>query len=148
MILPYKRYFDFSGRSRRMEYWMFTLLNVLIVIVFMVLLFGMVIPISMAQDPEAVAESFAGPGALILFGVMFLWFLGTIIPGIAVTVRRLHDRDLSGWWYLAYIVASILPLISMVAWIVFLVFMFLDGTNGPNRFGPDPKARGEASVFE
>ena len=69
------------------------------------------------------------------------------MPSAAVTVRRLHDRDMSGWWYLGYLVASFIPLLNFIAMIAFLVIMFLDGTPGPNRYGPDPKGRGVVDVF-
>jgi uncharacterized membrane protein YhaH (DUF805 family) len=73
-------------------------------------------------------------------GLLVLWWLGTLIPSIAVAVRRFHDQNQSGWLYL-------LCLIPYVGGIVLLVFMCLDGTPGPNRFGPDPKGRGAGDVF-
>jgi uncharacterized membrane protein YhaH (DUF805 family) len=69
------------------------------------------------------------------------------IPNIAVTVRRLHDRDMSGWWYLGYIVASFIPFLNIIALIAFLVVMVLPGTPGPNRYGEDPKGQGMDEVF-
>jgi len=62
-------------------------------------------------------------------------------------VRRLHDRDMSGWWYLGVAVASIIPIVGFIASIAFLVLMVLPGTPGPNRFGPDPKDPTGAEVF-
>jgi uncharacterized membrane protein YhaH (DUF805 family) len=61
-----------------------------------------------------------------------LYALAVLIPSIAVTVRRLHDTDRSGWWIL-------LGLIPLVGTIILLVFVCLDGTPGPNRFGTNPK---------
>ncbi|MDG4768408.1 DUF805 domain-containing protein [Solwaraspora sp. WMMD406] len=58
--------------------------------------------------------------------------LALLLPSLAVGVRRLHDTDRSGWWLL-------IALIPIVGAIVLLVFFVLDGTHGPNRFGPDPK---------
>ena len=66
--------------------------------------------------------------------------LAVIIPGIAVQVRRFHDQDKSGWFVL-------LALIPFVGSIAVLVFMCLEGTKGPNRFGPDPKNPANAEVF-
>lgn len=137
MILPFKRYAEFSGRSRRMEFWMFALLNAVVNIVLMFFAFGAGGIASMA-DPAAmeagVFAMFGGMGILLL-----IWGLAILIPSIAVTVRRLHDRDLSGWWYLAVIVGSMIPILNIVIVIGFLVLMALPGTPGPNRFGPDPK---------
>ena len=61
-----------------------------------------------------------------------IYTLAVLIPTIAVTVRRLHDTDRSGWWFLIIF----LPLIGAIA---FLVFMCLDGTQGDNQYGPNPK---------
>ena len=58
--------------------------------------------------------------------------LAVLVPSIAVTIRRLHDTERSGWWIL-------IAFVPLVGGIVLLVFMCLDGTGGPNKFGPDPK---------
>ena len=89
--------------------------------------------------------------------------LAIIIPDIAVSVRRLHDTNRSGFWLLAPIATYILVIVglvsqsraisgiglilTLVAAIALLVFYFLDGTAGDNRFGPDPKSRGNEEVF-
>ena len=73
-------------------------------------------------------------------GLMSLFILAGIIPSIAVTVRRLHDQNLSGWMYL-------LGFIPYVGGIVLIVFMCLEGTKGENRFGPDPMDPASADVF-
>ncbi len=66
---------------------------------------------------------------------------------IAVAVRRLHDRNLSGWWYLAATLFGFIPVIGFLGSIAFLVVMLLPGTDGPNRFGEDPKDPHSADVF-
>ncbi len=146
MILPFKRYAEFSGRSRRMEYWMFTLLNVLVMGVLFVLVFGTAGLGNMADpaaDPNAYAALFGGAGLLVM-----LYFVAIIIPSIAVTVRRLHDRNMSGWWYLGFVVLSAVPVVGFLASIALFVVLLLPGTVGPNRFGADPKGRVAADVFE
>ncbi|MDZ3831226.1 MAG: DUF805 domain-containing protein [Sphingopyxis sp.] len=85
----------------------------------------------------------AGSGGIMSTAMMIplgIFALATIIPSIAVAVRRLHDQDKSGWFYL-------LSFIPYVGGIILLVFMCIDGTRGPNRFGPDPKG-GSADIFE
>ena len=145
MILPFKRYAEFSGRSRRMEYWMFTLLNVIVVTVLMIATGGLG---AMADLETGGAASggfmalFGGVGLLIL-----VYGLAVLLPSIAVTIRRLHDRDMSGWWYLGAIVGSMIPIAGFLVSIAFLVLMALPGTPGPNRFGPDPKGMGEAETL-
>ena len=147
MLMPYRRYADFSGRSRRMEYWMFTLLSAIVGTVIVLLMFGGM-PLDAMSDPNALAAD-AQPGALFYVGAVIaaVWGLGSLIPSIAVTVRRFHDRDMSGWWYLGFIVASAIPIVGFVASIALLVLMVLPGTKGPNRFGPDPLGQTDPEVF-
>jgi uncharacterized membrane protein YhaH (DUF805 family) len=119
MLLPLKRYADFSGRSRRKEYWMFTLLFVLAIV-------GMAIV-------TGILGAFSSPEPTALFVVPIgLLILALFVPTLAVQVRRFHDQDKSGWYVL-------LGLIPYVGGIIVLVFMCIEGTRGPNRFGPDPK---------
>ena len=118
--MVWQKYAQFDGRSRRKEYWMFALVNVLISIAMCAgILFGF------ATRNSAVGVAFA-----ILCG---LYGLAGLIPGIAVSVRRLHDIGRSGWWLLIDFVPF--------GCFVLLVFLVLDGTPGPNEYGPDPKGR-------
>jgi uncharacterized membrane protein YhaH (DUF805 family) len=153
MILPFKRYADFSGRSRRMEFWSFVLLNAIVYTILIGLMIAGGFPMMAAMSDPAMSDPSAimaeGPGALFYIGagLLVIYGLAIFIPNIAVVVRRLHDRDMSGWWYLGVIVASMIPLVGFVAGIAFLVLMLLPGTPGPNRFGPDPKDPANAEVF-
>jgi uncharacterized membrane protein YhaH (DUF805 family) len=123
MLMPLKRYGDFSGRSRRKEYWMFALLNMMVIIFLMLLGFA---GISQSGD--------LGTLSIIAIALGAIWVLGTFIPGLAVQVRRFHDQNKSGWFVL-------LGLIPYIGGLIILIFMVLDGTAGQNRFGPDPKDR-------
>lgn len=133
MLMPYRRYFDFSGRSRRKEYWMFALFSVIVVMVAVMLMFA-----------GGVAASEAGGSAGPMFwlggAIIGVFGLGSIIPSIAVQVRRFHDQDRSGWMVL-------LGFIPYVGGLIVLVFMCLEGTRGNNRYGPDPKDPADASAF-
>ncbi|MCW4454854.1 DUF805 domain-containing protein [Flavobacterium sp. MXW15] len=122
MLLPFKRYVDFEGRSRRTEYWMFQLL---LAVVYMVLLGLMFLGVAMGSEQE--------PGGLFWVGLVLvvLFALGTFLPALAVQVRRFHDQDKSGWFVL-------LGFIPWVGGLIVLIFMCLRGTIGPNRFGEDP----------
>lgn len=150
MILPLKRYAEFSGRSRRMEYWMFILLTVIVSIVLAGPAYYSMVSQAITDPAAAEADPFAAMGGLGLagMGLYGLFFLAILVPSIAVTVRRLHDRDMSGWWYLGFIVASLIPFVGFVASIAFIVVLALPGTDGPNRFGPDPKDPHGTEVFE
>ncbi len=133
MLMPYRRYADFSGRSRRKEYWMFTLLSVIVSIVLVGL---MVSGMNMGEtgEPEM------GVLAYLAVGLLAIWGLGSLIPSLAVQVRRFHDQDKSGWFIL-------LGFIPYIGGLIVLVFMCIEGTKGPNRFGDDPKDPANTDVF-
>jgi len=123
MLLPLKRYADFQGRSRRMEYWMFTLGIVIVEVV----LFALFALLGAFRTSDGAPSAMFWP-MMILVGILGL---AIIVPALAVQVRRFHDQDKSGWFVL-------LGFIPYVGGLIVLVFMCLPGTPGPNRFGPDP----------
>lgn len=165
MMLPLKRYFDFNGRSRRKEFWMWVLGVVIATIVLGMIdsMLGLGGNSSMgmpgASDSYGVSASASGGLLTNLFALCIL------IPNLAVGVRRLHDTGRTGLWillplpfYLLSIVATVAAMlgstgmmfgllgltmllmpIGFICAIVVLVFFCLEGTRGPNRFGPDPK---------
>lgn len=137
MILPYRRYFDFLGRSRRREYWMFVLFTVIVNVV----LEGVFGTRTGSSGPAGVNFAVSIQGGV--GGVISsLFALASFIPSLAVSIRRLHDQDRSGWLLL-------LVLIPFLGWFALLVLMCLEGTRGPNRFGSDPKGRIDArGVFD
>ena len=128
MLLPLKRYAEFSGRSGRAEYWMFQLLQFIVMIFcFLLIIFG-------AGERGLAGLLGNGWGTTSTIGVAFIvaWAVLTFIPNIAVTVRRFHDQDLEGW----LILFNLIPYLGQF---VVFVFMCLPGTTGDNKFGPDPK---------
>jgi len=133
MLMPYRRYADFEGRSCRQEYWMFTLLSVIVASVAVTL---MVMAGAMMGGDDAQL----GPLFWLGVALIVIWGLGSIIPSIAVQVRRFHDQDRSGWMVL-------LGLVPYVGGIVVFVFMCLSGTRGANRYGPDPLDPSGVDVF-
>jgi uncharacterized membrane protein YhaH (DUF805 family) len=137
MLMPLRRYADFSGRSRRKEYWMF-ILGVLIVYAICGALIAMGGFFSTIGDPTATPEiSVIG---WLGFGLLGIFALAIFIPSLAVIVRRLHDQDKSGWFIL-------LQFIPYIGGIIMLIFMCIEGTKGENRYGPDPKGENIADVF-
>jgi uncharacterized membrane protein YhaH (DUF805 family) len=137
MLMPLRRYADFSGRSRRKEYWMFTL-GILIVYAICFALIAMGGVFAGLGDPGATPQ--IGVIGWLGFGLLGIFALGIFIPALAVIVRRLHDQDKSGWFIL-------IQFIPYIGGIIMLVFMCIEGTKGENRFGPDPKGENIADVF-
>ena len=152
-----EKYADFTGRAPRAEYWWYVLG---LIIAFVVL---------------SIIEGILGIKGMV-FGVYgpltcLLW-LATIVPGIAVGVRRLHDTNRTGWWILAPLAPYILILLGgglavsspdspgaggaialigmagvAILGLMLLVFYFLEGTKGPNKYGADPKGGTNEEVF-
>ncbi len=100
-----RKYAVFSGRASRKEYWMFFFINVIIGMILWIIGFAL--------------------HALVL---SWLYALALLVPGVAVGVRRLHDIDRSGWWYLI----GLVPLIGVI---VLVVFFATESQPGRNRFG-------------
>ena len=130
MLLPYQRYAEFEGRSRRMEYWSYTLFTMIVSLV-------LILPAILFDNLDS--GSGIGIAGTISLSVFVLWILGNIIPGIAVSVRRWHDLDQSGWMFLLFAVLSAIPFIGAIAGLVNLVWFFMQGTVGDNKYGHDPK---------
>ncbi|WP_320823674.1 DUF805 domain-containing protein [Reinekea sp.] len=112
----FRKYSVFKGRSRRKEYWFFFLFNILISIVLGII--------------DGLTGTFSPESGLGLLGVIFM--LAVLIPSLAVSIRRLHDTNRSGWWLL-------ISLIPIIGTIVIIVFMASDSKPGDNKYGENPK---------
>jgi uncharacterized membrane protein YhaH (DUF805 family) len=105
-LVVLQRYAKFDGRAGRAEFWWFVLANLLVYVVLAILM-----------------------GIADIFFVLYIGYaIATIIPSIAVAIRRLHDTNKSGWFLL-------LGLIPFVGAILLIVFYATEGTNGPNDHG-------------
>ena len=137
MLQPLRKYADFEGRARRSEFWLFALFCV--AVVFGLSILSMILSVvAAAVTGEAGQPSDAAGGAaavvsIATWSLIGLFLLAMIIPGLAVRVRRLHDIGCSGWFIL-------IGLIPGLGGLALFVMSLLDGTSGPNEFGPDPKA--------
>ena len=119
-------YTNFSGRARRKEYWMFTLVYVVILIGCIVL--DNVLGTVFMMDAGPLGEISMGYGwAYTICGLIHF------IPGLALAVRRLHDVGKSGWFYLIFLI----PIIGVI-WL--LVLFCLEGKKEDNKYGSNPKA--------
>ncbi|MGB3062924.1 DUF805 domain-containing protein [Sphingobacterium thalpophilum] len=112
-------YANFEGRARRKEYWMYVL-SVFVLYIGLGIVGGI---LSIISDTLA----------MLVYGVISLLGLALFIPSLAVTVRRLHDTNKSGW----FILVSLIP---FVGGLYLLYLEILEGDKGPNQYGPDPKA--------
>ena len=110
-------YANFSGRAIRSEYWWFALYNFVVQIALIVI------------------SGLLSSSLLVIVYAVFA--LAMFVPSMAVSARRLHDTNRSGWWFLL----SLVPL----GFIVLIVFFAARGTVGPNRFGPEYSPTGLAT---
>jgi len=141
-----KKYATFDGRAARSEFWWFWLFSVLVSVFFGAL--GLI------------------TGAVALFdGIDSLISLAILLPTLAVTCRRLHDTERTGWWQILPAIPAILGVIAfevsnaftlgwiavaiaVIAFVVLIVWLATIGTPGPNRFGNDPlKPETDAEIF-
>ncbi len=123
----FENYANFNGRARRSEYWYFVLFNTLVSIVLNVLLSTMG---GLSFDPEA--GIVMGTGLTIISIITSVIGIALFIPGLAVSVRRLHDIGKSGW-------ALLLGFIPFIGGIILLIFCLTDSEPGENMYGANPK---------
>ena len=119
----WSRYTMFKGRSRRSEYWFIQL--------FLIITNLAAAAIDLALMDGDVDRFIANGGGGILG---LIWILVTIVPALAVLVRRLHDTGKSGWW-------ALIGLVPLVGGVVLFVFSVLDSTAGENQYGASVKLR-------
>jgi uncharacterized membrane protein YhaH (DUF805 family) len=117
----WSNYTNFKGRARRSEYWFIQL--------FLVLTNLAAAPIDLALMNGDVDRFIANGGGGI---VGLIWILATIVPAVAVLIRRLHDTNRSGWW-------ALIGLVPLAGAIVLLVFTVEDSNKGVNKYGASPK---------
>jgi uncharacterized membrane protein YhaH (DUF805 family) len=131
-VMRFRQFFNFSGRVTRLTWWMghfgsFIALGVTMLVISTVFAGD---PLSRTGEAGLASSDEIGPFGLIVFSIAvlaYLWF------NLSLNAKRWHDRDKSAWWMLI----SLIPLIGIWA---LIENGFLRGTQGPNRFGPDPLA--------
>src|SRR5438105_1179695 len=121
----FQNYVNFHGRAPRSAYWWVFLFNVIVAVI-----------TSILDQSLGIAYTMQGPAGPISLGygpIYSIYVLAILLPSLALSVRRLHDRDKSGWWFL-------LVFIPIVGAIILLIWFALPGTPGDNRFGTNPLA--------
>ncbi len=117
-------YANFNGRARRSEYWYFILVQIILAIIAMII--DSALGLTIAPLP---------------YGAFYIIVtLGLFIPALAVFVRRLHDVGKSGWWILIYF--------TIIGVFYLLYLLVIDGDNGQNEYGPNPKGIGNDEIAE
>jgi uncharacterized membrane protein YhaH (DUF805 family) len=120
LIRPWRQMLDFNGRATRREFWLFHLQTFVLIVLYVVL----------------VGEMVRGSGSAVLGVLLTLLQLVPlaviVVASLSVAVRRLHDHDKSGWFYL-------LTFVPLIGWLFFLFMMLTPGTNGENSYGYDPR---------
>ena len=110
-----QNYCNFSGRSSRSEYWWYSLFTFIL---------GFIVAIFAGILGENAGNALTG-----------IVYLALLLPGLGLTVRRLHDINKSGWWIL-------INLIPLVGWIIMLVWLCKDSDQTDNQYGPVPNVVG------
>lgn len=118
-LMVWQKYAQFTGRSRRKEYWMFALFNTIICLA----LYGAGFALLLTSGRSL---------GFAMIGLYIVYALAILIPGLAVSVRRLHDTNKSGWWLL-------ICLVPLVGGIILIVLLAIEGDAGNNLYGANPK---------
>ncbi|NGM61129.1 DUF805 domain-containing protein [Sphingobacterium sp. SGG-5] len=118
-------YANFEGRARRKEYWMYTL-------------YVFVLYLALSLVVSIISWVSSTLGGLLSF-VLWIAYLGLLIPSLGVTVRRLHDTGKPTW----YVILAFIPLVNLYI----LYLLILEGDKGPNAYGPDPKSEEHLDPF-
>lgn len=136
----WRNYTNFTGRTTRAGYWWVQLMNFLIGLLFVIAMIASAMPVlpSLAQDaPVEQALAQTGIGVMVLFFVGLLWALANIIPALTLSIRRIRDTGISGWWYLLSVLSGVLVNIE-IDWVavigavlsLVMLIIYITPTNG------------------
>jgi uncharacterized membrane protein YhaH (DUF805 family) len=121
----FKKYATFSGRASRSEYWWWTLVSAVVSIILNIIIGAGAAATTTASSLSSTPAP--GPGAIFGYILLVIWALATIVPSLALTVRRLHDVNQSGW----LVLIGLVPFLGALA---LLVFMILPSNPAGQRF--------------
>ena len=125
-----KKYVTFSGRATRSEFWYFVLLSNIIFIAYLIASITFWMLAVNGSSLTIVSSNYIS--LELLNYILAIWTVGITIPSIAITFRRLHDTDKSGWW-------TLINLFPVIGPIIYIFLLANPSTEGENRFGPNPK---------
>lgn len=122
--------FSFNGRINRAKFWLGTVCLIVVYVILAIISSVTMAPMTVSQSGQV-----QGGGMGIVGIIVLIIYIAMIWPSVALGVKRFHDRDKSGWWVLI----SLVPIIGGLWYLI--ECGFLEGTKGPNKFGPDPLAQ-------
>jgi uncharacterized membrane protein YhaH (DUF805 family) len=124
----FKKYATFTGRASRGEYWWYALFSAIVTAVLYAIVLAMTLSATTAASASGETPQL-GAGYYLVSSLLSLWGLATLVPGLALTVRRLHDTGRSGW----YILLGLIPFVGGIVVLVLLI-----GTTSPaaEQYGP------------
>jgi len=151
-----KVFLPLAGRASRSEFWWFQLFAFAVMFAFAAVILAIVAALGLSIDPNnpnfGAAGTAAGVVGIVLFFIFYIiaicFFMLVGLAQIAVIVRRFHDRNMSGWWYVGFIFLSLIPIVNFAVMIAIIVICCLKGTDGANKYGPDPLGATGADVFQ
>lgn len=129
--------FSFQGRINRAKYWAFFGLSILVNLLFVAISSILAAAFANAGDPDS-----AQTASVVVALIQIMLFVPYLVAWLAISVKRWHDRNKSGWWVLMTLVPVIGPIWTLVE------CGCMKGTEGENRHGPDPLAPAVETVFE
>lgn len=155
------KFITFKGRAARSEYWWYALatLGMSVILLLITVLMSYLMITAMTSGGVNFGS---GRGLMTAISAMSLvsmaLYIILLVPLCAVTVRRFHDRNLSGWVFAGLLVLMIAPAfimsnpdiadtISGIAALCTIIICTLPGTKGPNRHGPDPSGKDVSEIF-
>lgn len=133
-IKMWKNGLEFRGRSTRQEFWLASLVHWGVIVVLVI--FFMIAQIITGGD--IYADAFTSGTSLvgsIFYGIYMLYALVSLLPALALAIRRLHDAGRSGWWI---ILCGLMSYVFCIGFILEIVFLCTDSVED-NKWGPNPK---------
>ncbi len=132
-LMVWRKYAQFEGRSRRKEYWMFSLFN--LIAIFALAALALVVGVMLANTGKVDSEN----SVPFLFIPVGIYALAAIIPSLSAATRRFHDIGKSGWVLFLLCALAIIPIVGLICSIIQIVFLCQDSQPGANQYGPNPK---------
>lgn len=144
----YGNYANAEGRAQRSAYWwvqlyVIIIYGVLITVIFMAdggdQLFEILRQaFNGNSDPDLIENFKLGASGVFALFLLIIFILANVLPSIMLSIRRFHDLNQTGWLFLLFFVVGQIPVIGILSGLANLIWFIFPGTDGPNKYGPDP----------